>query len=67
MSQTLTLLQATEPPPLQVTVGTVLNEVDGLPQRFALVLDDYHLIGGQAVDELLSEFCTTRPGPCTSC
>ncbi|MCB0203627.1 MAG: hypothetical protein KDH89_02260 [Anaerolineae bacterium] len=59
--QTLALLQVAELPPTKVLAGTLINEIEGLhnhplladEQRFVLVLDDYQLISGQEVNELL--------------
>lgn len=59
--QTLALLQAAELPPTRVLAGTLLNEIEGLHdhpllannQRFVLVLDDYQVISGQEVNNLL--------------
>ncbi|MEZ4768301.1 MAG: LuxR C-terminal-related transcriptional regulator [Caldilineales bacterium] len=61
--QTLALLQAAELPPTRVLAGTLLNEIEELhdhplradKQRFVLVLDDYQMISGQEVNELLIE------------
>ncbi len=59
--QTWGILQASEPPPAHVLIGLLINEIEGLhdqailgaEKHFVLVLDDYHLITGQAINELL--------------
>jgi LuxR family maltose regulon positive regulatory protein len=50
----LALLRSPDPPPVEVTVGTLINELADLPHEIAMVLDDYHLIGSQAVHEAVS-------------
>ena len=55
------MLQAAELPPQHVLAAALSNEIDSLRaeaalaagQRLVLVLDDYHLLHSQAVDELL--------------
>jgi LuxR family transcriptional regulator, maltose regulon positive regulatory protein len=53
-TQTLAMLQAPSPPPLDVLVATLSNEIQTLPQDFIVVLDDYHTVNGMVVSELLS-------------
>lgn len=61
--QTLALLQASEGPPGNVLTRHLINEIENLSypegmgreHGFVLVLDDYHRIVGQAVNELLIE------------
>lgn len=67
--QTLALLQAAELPPLRVVAGQMINDIEDLrndpalseARRFVLVLDDYHLVTGQAVNELLLEILRHPP------
>ena len=67
--QTLALLQAAELPPLRVLAGTLINEIEDLAdqpalaegKRLVLVLDDYHLVTGQAINELLIEILRHPP------
>jgi LuxR family maltose regulon positive regulatory protein len=66
---TQAMLQAAELPPIQVLAGLLSNDLDSLRdhpalaggRRFVLVLDDYHLISDQAVNELLSEVLRHPP------
>jgi len=49
----LGLLQSPQPPPMEVVLTTLLNEIAAAPHNFALVLDDYHVLDSQPVDEIL--------------
>jgi LuxR family transcriptional regulator, maltose regulon positive regulatory protein len=42
-------LQSPQPPPTELLLTTLLNEVAAIPDNFILVLDDYHLIDSQPV------------------
>jgi LuxR family transcriptional regulator, maltose regulon positive regulatory protein len=50
----LGVLQSPQPPPIESILTALLNEIDTVPDDFVLVLDDYHVIDGSAVDEALS-------------
>ncbi len=50
----LSMLQAPQPPPTEVILTALLNEVTSLPDPFLLVLDDYHVIDAHAVDQTLT-------------
>ena len=66
---TLAMLDAAVLPPLDPLVTTLANDLDRLaddptppsPQRFVLVLDDYHLIRESAVQTLLVELLHRPP------
>ncbi|OGN95878.1 MAG: hypothetical protein A2Z71_01465 [Chloroflexi bacterium RBG_13_50_21] len=46
----LAILQSPQPPPPQVTMTALINDlIDALSTPFALVLDDYHVINSQSV------------------
>ncbi|MBO0777349.1 MAG: hypothetical protein J2P37_00865 [Ktedonobacteraceae bacterium] len=47
-------LQSPQPPPPDSMLTTLLNELTTLPDQIVLVLDDYHLIEAQAVDQALT-------------
>src|SRR5579859_7467608 len=47
-------LQSPQPPPPDSILTTLLNELTTLPDQIVLVLDDYHLIEAQAVDQALT-------------
>ncbi len=56
------MIQASEPPPLQILATELINEIDSLRDepalqgglRLVLVLDDYHLLHSRPVDDLLT-------------
>ena len=52
----LALLQSAQQPPVESILTTLLNDITAVPKQPAiiLVLDDYHLIDNQAVDEALT-------------
>jgi LuxR family transcriptional regulator, maltose regulon positive regulatory protein len=50
----LQILQSPQPPPVELILSSLLNEIAADPQDFILVLDDYHLIDAQAVDKALA-------------
>jgi LuxR family transcriptional regulator, maltose regulon positive regulatory protein len=50
----LRVLQASQPPPFEALLTTLLNDLTTLPDPFVLVLDDYHLIEAQAVNQALT-------------
>jgi LuxR family maltose regulon positive regulatory protein len=54
-ANTFALLQASQRPPLKIIATLMSNEIEQLPSRFILVLDDFHTIQGEAVPNLLNE------------
>jgi LuxR family maltose regulon positive regulatory protein len=50
----LAVLQSPQPPPIEATLTTLLNEITTIPDTFALVLDDYHVIEAQSIDQALT-------------
>ena len=48
------MLQAAQPPPVEVMLTALLNEITTIPDNFVLVLDDYHLIDARPVDDALT-------------
>ena len=50
----LGVLQSPQPPDTEALLTTLLNEIDTLPHNFILVLDDYHLLDSQPVDQALN-------------
>ncbi|RMF03342.1 MAG: helix-turn-helix transcriptional regulator, partial [Chloroflexi bacterium] len=50
----LAALQSPQPPPIETTLTALLNDINTLPDNIILVLDDYHIIETQAVDETLT-------------
>ena len=47
-------LQSSQPPPAEALLTSLLNEITTLPDRFVLVLDDYHLIDAKPIDQALT-------------
>ena len=45
----LSLLQQPQPPPIEATLATLLNELGALSNEIVLVLDDYHLVDAHDV------------------
>jgi LuxR family maltose regulon positive regulatory protein len=50
----LGMLQAPQPPPTETMLTALLNEITALPHGLVLVLDDYHLVDSEPVDEALA-------------
>src|SRR5215210_4919251 len=50
----LEMLRSPQPPPTESILTALLNEITTFPESFVLVLDDYHVIEGEAVDEALT-------------
>lgn len=54
-------LQMPQLPPTKILLTALLNEVAAAPEHFILVLDDYHVIDSQAVDEALTFLLNHQP------
>jgi LuxR family transcriptional regulator, maltose regulon positive regulatory protein len=50
----LGVLQAPQPPPTEAILTALLNEITALPDHFVLILDDYHVIDAQPVNQALT-------------
>lgn len=50
----LGVLQSPQPPPIESILTALLNEITTIPDDFALVLDDYHVIDAKPVDKALT-------------
>ncbi len=50
----LALLHSPQPPPIEAILTTLINEITGIPDGFALVLDDYHVIEAQPIHDALA-------------
>jgi LuxR family maltose regulon positive regulatory protein len=62
-SETLALLRAAQSIPLEHLSAMLSNEIEILPRSFVLVLDDYHLLEGRAVHDLLDHLVRHWPRP----
>ena len=49
----LAVLQSPQPPPAESILTTLLNDITTISDRFILVLDDYHVVDSQPVDQAL--------------
>ncbi len=49
----LGMLESPQPVPTESILTIVLNEIAAIPQEFALVLDDYHVVDAQLIDQTL--------------
>ncbi len=50
----LGLLQSPQPPPTESILTFLLNEISAIPEKFTLVLDDYHVIDAKPVENALT-------------
>jgi LuxR family transcriptional regulator, maltose regulon positive regulatory protein len=57
----LTLLEAPQSPPIESILIQVLNDVAAFPDRFVLVLDDYHVIETPAIHTALTFLLDHQP------
>ena len=48
------MLESPQPPPTEAILTALLNEITAIPQEFAIVLDDYHVVNAPAVDQTLT-------------
>ena len=53
-AQVMALLQSPQPPPAEVILTALLNDMSSIPAQFVLVLDDYHLIDAIPIDQALA-------------
>ena len=47
-------LQSSQPPPIESILTTLLNDIAAIPENFILVLDDYHVINSEPIDNALT-------------
>lgn len=59
----LRVLQTPQPPPAEVLLTTLLNELSTVKDPFILVLDDYHVIDAQPVAQALTFLLSHLPPP----
>ncbi len=48
-------------PPTESTLTTLLNEITAMPDEFALVLDDYHVVDAPSIDQALTFLLDQMP------
>ena len=51
---TLAALRSPQPPPIEILLTGLINEIAAIPAPFVLALDDYHLIEAQPIHEALT-------------
>ncbi len=56
-------LHSPQPPPIESILTTLLNDVTAVPSNTVLILDDYHVIDDQAVDDALAFLLEHLPPP----
>ena len=57
----LAALQSPQPLQIETILTTLLNEISTIPEHFLLVLDDYHSIDSQPVDQSLAFLIEHQP------
>ncbi len=57
----LGVLQSPQPPPSEMILTTLLNEITAIPDQFVLVLDDYHVLDARPVDQALTYLIEHQP------
>ena len=57
----LAALQSPQPLQIETILTTLLNEISTIPENFLLVLDDYHSINSQPVDQSLTFLIEHQP------
>ncbi len=59
--EVLGMLQSPQPPPTESMLSTLLNEISALPHGVILVLDDYHLVDSEPVDNAVAFLLEHQP------
>ncbi len=59
--EVLSVLQSPQPPPNEVILTALLNEITTIPDDFVLVLDDYHAIDSKLVEEAFAFLLKSLP------
>lgn len=54
-------LQSPQPPPIESILTVLLNEMTAIPDPVILVLDDYHLIENESIDQALALLLDNLP------
>ncbi len=57
----LGVLQSSQPTPTETVLTNLLNEINTISHHFILVLDDYHLIENQTIDDVITFFLKHLP------
>ncbi len=57
----LGMLQSAQLPPIDSVLTTLINEIAAVSEEFALVLDDYHVVDNQSIDQALTFLLEHQP------
>jgi ATP/maltotriose-dependent transcriptional regulator MalT len=57
----LSALQSSQPPPLEALLVALLNDLSTIQDDFVLVLDDYHVVDAQPIDQALTSLVEHLP------
>jgi LuxR family maltose regulon positive regulatory protein len=57
----LGMLQASQLPPIEPILTSLINDISTIPYRIILILDDYHLIDSPSVDDVLAFLIENLP------
>ncbi len=57
----LSALQSPQPPPIEVMLTALLNDLSTIKDHFVLVLDDYHVLDAKVVDQALTSLVEHLP------
>jgi LuxR family maltose regulon positive regulatory protein len=57
----LEMLNTSQPPPMEILLASLINEIDHTTQSFVLVLDDFHVINQQGIHDALTFFIENLP------
>ncbi len=57
----MSLLESPPPPPIESLLTSLLNEIATMPHDLTLVLDDYHVLDSQQIDEILAFLVDNQP------
>jgi LuxR family maltose regulon positive regulatory protein len=55
------MLRSPQTPAIEPALTALINEITGFPHSFVLILDDYHLVEDQAIQEIIKFLITHMP------
>ena len=50
----LSMLQSPQPPPIEATLTSLINEIAAIPDKIIFIFDDYHVIDSSPIDKILT-------------
>jgi LuxR family maltose regulon positive regulatory protein len=59
--EALSLLQSHPPPPAEIILTSLINEIAAIPGKIIFALDDYHVVDAKPVHDLLSFLLANTP------